>query len=741
MNAPQDIVQVAVPVPLYQSFDYLPPPGIPLASLRPGMRLRVPFGRGTQVGLILGTSSHSTLPRARLKRALALLDTEPLLPAGMLGLLQWAAAYYHHPLGEVLFTALPGPLRAGKPARQALTKRYRLTDAGRRVDPRELARAPRQAALLRRLLAFPEGAQAQDLDPLGGHWRRTAAALAAKGWLEAVAIPAPPPALAGSGPAEVSDYHPPALHGPQQEAVQTICTALGRFTAFLLEGVTGSGKTEVYLHAIETAVARDLQALVLVPEIGLTPQLVRRFQRHLRLPLAVFHSGLSAGERLAAWLAARDGRVPVIIGTRSAVFTPLRRPGLIIIDEEHDPSYKQQEGFRYHARDIAVMRARRSGIPVVLGSATPSLESLHNAAGGRYRHLHLTQRAGGAEPPRLKLLDVRHQPLDQGLSRPLLQAMQAHLDRDHQVLLFLNRRGYAPTLYCCACGWIATCSRCDAHLVVHRARQCLHCHHCDSRHPLPDRCPGCGAGELVALGQGTERVEEALARHFPGLEILRIDRDSTRRKGSLQALLARLEGGRRQILLGTQMIAKGHHLPRITLVGILDADQGLFGADFRATERLAQLILQVAGRAGRAARTGEVLIQTRFPEHPLFECLLRHDYAAFSRQLLEERRQCQLPPFAVMALLRAEAVNQEAPLAFLQEAARRAGEPPDVQVLGPAPSPMARLAGRHRAQLLFLARRRAPLHRLLDRLVPALGRSPAARRVRWSLDVDPQELF
>ena len=740
MDHSEGIITVAVPVPLYQCFDYLPPAGHPSHAIKAGMRLRVPFGRGSKIAMVLGSGEHSTVSRQRLKRALEVLDETPLLSSGLLDLLRWAADYYHHPLGEVIFSALPGLLRAGRPARGTPQRRYRLTEAGQAADGQSLRRAPRQAALLALFQAHPQGLTPDWLQAQPGDWRGALRALTAKGWIkhDEEAADLPPTCAEPS-----SDYRPHPLHGPQEKAAEAVRRHLGEFRPFLLEGVTGSGKTEVYLHIIEETVRRGLQALVLIPEIGLTPQLVQRFSEHLRLPLAVLHSGLSDRQRLQAWLAARSGTAPVIIGTRSAVFTPLLRPGVIIIDEEHDPSFKQQDGFRYHARDIAVMRARRNAIPILLGSATPALESLHNAATGRYAHLRLAQRAGGAAPPRMRLIDIRGQRLDHGLSPTLLQAMAGHLARERQVLLFLNRRGYAPTLYCQHCAWIARCPRCDAHLVLHQSRALLRCHHCDAQQALARQCPACGGLDLHALGEGTERVEEALNRHFPGTEVVRIDRDSTRRKGSLEALLARLGSGGRRILLGTQMIAKGHHLPGITLVGILDADQGLFGADFRATERMAQLVLQVAGRAGRARHAGEVLIQSHCPEHPLFPHLLRHDYAGISRMLLEERRLGQLPPFAALALLRAEAVARAAPVAFLEAAAQQAASlgRSEVQILGPVPAPMERRAGRYRAQLLFQCPQRGPLHHLLAALIPTLGRLPLARKVRWSLDVDPQEMF
>ena len=742
MNSVTGILGVALPTPLHHCFDYLPPPDCAISAIEPGMRLRVPFGRGTRVGVVVDKKAHSEVAAHRLRHALAVLDTSPLVDETMLTLLRWAADYYHHPLGEVIFGSLPTLLRTGRPAHTATRRRYRLTPQGLSADPAELSRAPRQAALLALLQRHVRGLESAALASVGGDWRRALRALGKRGWImeEEVAAGAPE----DRHDASAAKRRPHPLHRDQAEATRQICDSLGRFQACLLEGITGSGKTEVYLHIIETVVARGLQALVLVPEIGLTPQLVERFRTRLGLPLAVFHSGLSDRQRLDAWLAARAGKAPVVIGTRSAVFTPLHRPGVIIIDEEHDASFKQQEGFRYHARDIAVMRARQAAVPVVLGSATPSLESLHNARGGRYRHLRLHTRAGGASPPRMTLIDVRGSRLEHGLSPPLLEAVAEHLQARRQVLLFLNRRGYAPTLYCQQCGWIARCRRCDAHLVLHRGEDLLRCHHCDGRQAPPACCPGCGNEQtLHPLGQGTQRVEAALAERFPGTDIVRIDRDSTRRKGSLEALLGRLRDGAGQILLGTQMIAKGHHLPNITLVGILDADQGLFGADFRATERMAQLVLQVAGRAGRARHPGEVLIQSRCPEHPLFYHLLRQDYPAICDLLLEERRQGGLPPFGALALLRAEAVDTDAPRLFLEAAATRAADlgTGEVTLLGPAPAPMERRAGRHRAQLLLQSRRRPPLHRLLAALVPRLDKIPGARRVRWSLDVDPQEMF
>ncbi len=734
----QGIIKVAVPAPLHQVYDYLPPQSHP-SALRAGTRVRVPFGRTTKIGMVVDAGAGDGQAGYELKTILEVLDDRPVLPDATLKLFQWAASYYHHPLGEVIFSSLPPPLRQGARPEKMVSYRYHLTEAGLDSDPGDLSRAPKQAAMVTFLRRHPDGASEAQLLHHDARWRITVRALIDKGLIYRNKKTSPARAIKESDP----DYRPFRLNPDQTGAVEAICDRLGGFAAFLLDGITGSGKTEVYLNVIDQVIAQNRQALVLIPEIGLTPQLVARFADHVRAPVAVLHSGLSDKERLHAWLLARDGEAGVVIGTRSAVFTPLLRPGICIIDEEHDPSFKQQDGFRYHARDLAVMRARQEAVPVVLGSATPSLESLHNAGQGRYRRLMLRERIGNARPPTIHLLDMRAGGHENDLSPALLKAVKTHLEQDNQVLMFLNRRGYAPTLFCPGCGWIALCPRCDAHMILHRSRHRLHCHHCDAQQAPPAQCPQCEAPDLLALGQGTERIEEALQAQFPKTEIIRIDRDSTRRKGAMQALLQRIHEGGRQILLGTQMIAKGHHLPNITLVGILNADQGLFGADFRAIERMGQLILQVAGRAGRADKPGEVYIQTHYPDHPAFRPLLSHDYQGFSRMLLEERRLAQLPPCGNLALFRAEALDQALPRRFLQALHHQATalSPEGVRLLGPVTAPMEKRAGRFRAQLLLLSTQRRALHLLLKALIPVLEGLPGARKVRWSLDVDPQEMF
>ncbi len=729
----QPILELAVPAPLRQHFDYLPPSGHVGELPAPGSRVRVPFGRRRMVGVVVG-SRFANVAERRLRRVEEVLDETPLLGARDLELLAWAARYYHHPLGEVIATALPTRLRKGGAIDIDVVQRWRLTQAGQALAPDELVRAPRQAAV-HALLAEHQEAGADDFASLDGDWRAALRALSGKGLVERFEIAARERDLEA---VEQAPRH--ALNPGQVAAVEAIVSCEG-FGPFLLDGVTGSGKTEVYLHAIERVLARGGQALLLVPEIGLTPQLLERVAGHFGRRPAVLHSGLADGARQAAWRAACEGDADVVVGTRSAVFVPLARPGVIVVDEEHDPSFKQQDGFRYHARDVAVVRAREAGIPVVLGSATPSLESLRNAGLGRYRTLRLPARAGDAAVPAVDLVDLRGRKLSAGISPQLLQALDEELDAGRQALVFLNRRGFATTLICHDCGWIAGCRRCDARMTLHLARERLCCHHCGSERRPDSRCPDCGGEDLRPLGQGTERLEAVLAERYAAAGVVRIDRDTTRRRGSLDAKLAAVHGGQARLLVGTQMLAKGHHFPEVTLVGVVNADAGLFGTDFRAAERVAQQIVQVVGHAGRAQHPGRVLVQTHHPEHPLLQALVHSGYHAFAEAALQERRQAGLPPWTHLALLRAEAVDVSAPDDFLERARMLLPSGAGVDAYGPVPAPMARRGGRQRAQLLLQAPRREPLQRLLDTWIEAVERLPAARRVRWSLDVDPIELF
>lgn len=730
-------LQLALPSPLRQTFDYIlpakmdPPPPV-------GARVRVPFGKQSLLGIVLAVNEQASFDEAKLRPADEAIDSEPVLPDSLFRLLRWAADYYQHPVGEVFDTALPVLLRQGEPLAAPGETRWQATRLGQ-LYPLDgtIKRAPKQAAALATLREHPQGMIPPLLSGLGID-RPTLLALEKKGLAECVTQP--PPA---SEQASASLREPPlSLSNEQQTAVSAVIDHLGHFQPFLLFGTTGSGKTEVYLQAIAATLARGEQALVLVPEIGLTPQTVARFRARFQTEIAVLHSGRNERERMDAWRAARSGRAGIVIGTRSAVFTPLARPGLLIVDEEHDLSFKQHEGFRYHARDLAVRRAQLEGVPIVLGSATPALESLANATSGRYELLRLKERAAGAQEPVFKLIDLRHQPTREGFTDSLLKAMAATLKKNEQVLVFLNRRGYAPVLLCHDCGWHAQCRRCDARPTLHRNPVRLHCHHCGAEGPPPRACPSCGSTDLRPIGLGTERVEDLLRAQFPDVPLFRVDRDSTRRKDALANLTTAIHDSKAAILVGTQMLAKGHHFPRVTLVALLDMDGGLFGADFRASEHTAQLILQVAGRAGRAERPGLVLLQTHQPEHPLIHELITQGYPAFAERALAERRLLSFPPHGFLVLIRAEATQAELPAAFLQ-AIMDAAEPlgrPEVQRWGPVPAPMERRAGRFRAHLLLQCPQRAPLRELVTALVPLIESLPGARKVRWSVDVDPQDL-
>lgn len=738
-SANSPIWHIAIPAPLHKGFDYLAPQKYFSAPV-PGMRVLVPFGRRKTVGILLETRAASDVDARKLKPVLQVIDETPVLTPDLLALGRRAGDYYHHPAGEVLHHMLPALLRRGEQAVPQTETVWRLSSPDAGVDPAMLAKAPKQLALLRLLQSRPDGLNPEQLNGLMSQWRTPMQALLKKELVTRQSV------TAGAAPAQNSAAacSPPLkLNTDQRRAVDSVCASLDGFHRWLLEGVTGSGKTEVYLHIIERVLAMGRQALVLVPEIGLTPQLLQRFEERLPVPITVMHSHLGDRQRLNAWLAARDNAARVIIGTRSAIFMPLERPGIIIVDEEHDHSFKQQDGWRYHARDLAILRAQQLDIPAVLGSATPSLESLHNCRQSRYQWLHLPTRTGQAQLPRIGVIDARGTPVDQPFSPALRQRVGEHLEAGNQALIFLNRRGYAPVYICHDCGWHAECRRCDAHLTVHRASNRLVCHHCGSEQKLDSACPTCAGANLLILGLGTERLEDYCARHFPKHEIVRIDRDTTRRKGSLEQSLEKARSGAARILIGTQMLAKGHHFPRVTCVGILGIDQALFSADFRSPEYMAQLVTQVAGRAGRAEQPGDVLIESHQPQHPLLQRLITQGYRAFAEAALEERRAAGLPPYTRMALLRAEAPAAEKGLQFLSSLRKRLqsriGE--SVALLGPAPSPMERRAGRYRAQLLLQSNQARALHNALDCIIEITEQLPERRSVRWSIDVDPVEMF
>lgn len=726
------LVRVALPVPLARTFDYLLPPGTkPLA----GARVCVPWGKQQTIGIVTDYSETSELPLENLKLIDSTLDNTSLFSPCLWRILLWASDYYHYPIGEVLFHALPILLRQGKPSEATPLEQWFATDLGHGTILDSLKRAPKQQKVLALLKQRPVYRHQVSLLELT---ESALQALRNKGLIDLRYQIATPQdwrqsfAVLGEGL---------LLNAEQASAVRAICSEDEQFAAWLLAGVTGSGKTEVYLSVLENVLAKGRQALVLVPEIGLMPQTIARFRERFKVPVDVLHSRLKDSERLAVWLRARSGEVAIIIGTRSALFSPFQQLGLIIIDEEHDSSYKQQEGWRYHARDLAVLRAKEENIPMVMGSATPALETLYNVQRGKYRQLTLSLRAGNAKPAAPHLIDLKGLPLKVGLSPPLLKSMQDHLKAGNQVMLFLNRRGYAPALLCHECGWIAECQRCDHYYTFHYNQHQLRCHHCDSQRTVPHQCPQCGSTHLVSIGIGTEQVEDGLAPLFPDTPITRIDRDTTSRKGSLEQHLADIHCGKSRILIGTQMLAKGHHFPNVTLVALLNVDGALFSADFRSAEHFAQLYIQVSGRAGRAGKQGEVLLQTHHPEHPLLQILLKQDYDAFAKLALAERNSAFLPPYTHHIIVRAEDHdNQQAPH-FLEQLRNWLETSPlkdaSLWVLGPGPALHAKRGGRFRWQLLLQHPSRQILQKLMKNLLLLISSLPQARKVKWTLDVDP----
>ena len=719
-------LQVALPVPLPRVFDYLPQSEQP--DLAVGSRVLVPFGRRKLVGVVVAASERSEVPADRLLSIIKALDGgKPVLDKKLLNLLRWCWQYYKHAPGEVVSGALPPALRNARATLPEPPKRYRLTAAGADRVAQSPGRAPVQHQMLSALAVGPLTGEA--LSPIGSQWRKTLGALLENGWVAAEDLPRERP----------QPVEGPVLTEDQCKAVDAIAADRDRFRCHLLDGVTGSGKTEVYLRLLESVLQAGGQALVLVPEIGLTPQLLRRFRQRLGLEPSVIHSGLAAGERLAAWSAAASGRAGLVVGTRSALFTPMPRLRLIILDEEHDASFKQQDGFRYSARDVAVKRAAELAIPVLLGSATPSLESLNNAIEGRYVWHRLRERATQATLPAWRALDVRQAKLAGGLAPAAIDAIGKTLERGEQAMVFLNRRGYAPVLMCQSCGWHGNCDRCDANLTWHRAKGRLLCHHCGSQRRAPALCPDCRADALVGAGEGTQQLEEVLERRFPDAPILRFDRDATARKGALDEQIDTVRRGGPCLLVGTQMLAKGHHFPGMTLVVIVNIDQALYSADYRALERMGQMIEQVAGRAGRSDKPGTVILQTLHPEHPALELLMSAGYEQYARWLLEERRLAGLPPAGHQALLRADAHERGAVERFLKEAA---GIFPTgrTQLFGPMPAIMERVGGRSRMYLVLQAAKRGDLHAQIDPWLPRLRELGSGRKVRWAIDVDPQEL-
>ena len=729
-----DLVEVLIPIPLMEKFSYLPPKNNS-NLLKQGSRVLVPFGKRTLVGVVWSFSDRDKSLKRKYKHIKEVLDEVPLLDTNSIHLAEWSSRYYHYPLGEIISYFFPPSLRKGKEAKFRESQYLELTSKGSFLDEEALSRAPIQQKLISILKDKKEitlkSAQAFGVS------NAVINGLIEKGFVNRFSR-------------ELSPYKklenkqlssPKQLNPEQNKAVNAIKKAKDKNTTFLLDGITGSGKTEVYLQAIQEVINEGKQALILIPEIGLAPQAEERFREYFGDRVMSFHSAKNEREKVDAWLGASRGLVDIIIGTRSSVFLPMKNLGIIVVDEEHDLSFKQMEKFRYSARDMALYRAKLEKIPVVLASATPSLETLKNVQEEKYKVLKLNKRATGASLPTFHAVDLKGKELHEGLSKELLEATQTELDKGNQVLIFLNRRGYAPSLICKVCGWISNCDRCDALMTVHKNPLKLHCHHCEAQKPYPSKCQSCGSDDFLTYGFGTERVEEFLRGYFPNTKTLRIDSDSTRKKESLNEYFDEIKKGEPIILLGTQLLAKGHHFPNVTLVGIIDADSGLFSADFRGSERVAQLMTQVSGRAGRDKKPGRVILQSYCLDHPQIEEIITGSYEKFAKRLLEERKSYKIPPFSFQAKIFAESpkslVSRDFILNILNQSKIEKQISSNVRIVGPLPSIMEKKSGVYRWELSIFSSSRSNLHKFLDVMQSRLYEPKLTKQVRWSIDVDP----
>ncbi|MBQ4848009.1 primosomal protein N' [Pseudoalteromonas sp. MMG005] len=720
-------VEVVIKVPLPRTFDYLL---IEAQTVTVGCRVEVSFANRTLVALVVALKNHSNVPANKIKPITRIIDCYPILSAQHIELLRFTAQYYCHPLGETLFTALPASLRSGEHPDKTTVATVTLTAKGAELPK---LRSKKQQALLSQL-AGSGASSVTELKALG-FTKQQIDALQEKALVEK--------SLEHDTKwtqASRTINSKPRLNEEQAAAFSVINQQQG-YRTFLLEGITGSGKTEVYLQCLEKIVNSGRQALVLVPEIGLTPQTVNRFRRRFPdTPIDLWHSNLTDNERLHVWRRTEQGSCALVIGTRSSIFLPFKNLGMMVVDEEHDSSFKQQDGLRYHARDLAVYRSAHANIPLILGTATPALETLHKAINSKFQLLTLSKRAETKVANQFLLIDMKGQIEQGGFAPSTLQHIERTLACAKQVMVFLNRRGYAPTLLCHECGWLSQCTHCSANTTFHKAMARLVCHHCSQQSYVPAQCPDCGSTQIMPVGLGTEQLEDFLKGHFPDTPISRIDRDSTRRKGALETALADINAGGSRILVGTQMLAKGHHFADVNLVVMLDVDGGLYSSDFRATEHMAQLITQVAGRAGRSGEPGTVLLQTHFPDHPLLQDLVNNGYQDFARYALKERQEVELPPYTHLALVRVEGTNAKLVIDFLTDLVP-ATPYSGIQLLGPIPAPMERVAGKYRYQLHIQAPERPVLHRYLAQLLSYISEHKLANRVRWSIDIDPMDTY
>jgi len=727
-------VQVAVPVPMRQLFTYQVPAEMQSPAISVGERIAVPFGSRQVIAIVLSLSDTCEFDSNKVKNITKRLNDNFHLSTTLVDFLRLCARYYHHPIGDVFQQALPKLLRQTKKLdiQPPMVWHSQVVDDLAQLE-KLATKAPKQHALFQ-LIDKHQGISWPELRTLG-YLKAQLNALVTKTLV--------------IEKEQVNQTFAWQAHALYQENKQRLTTeqaiivaainqTIGQFSCHLIDGITGSGKTEVYLQAMENVLANNLQVLVIVPEIGLTPQTLLRFEQRFNVPICLHHSNLNDSERLDTWLNAQQNNAAIVIGTRSAIFSPLHNLGMIIVDEEHDSSLKQQDTFRYHGRDLAILRAKQLSIPVLLGSATPSFESLQNALNGKYQYHQLQQRAGKSTKAKIALIDVNQQQMEHGLSGTLKQEIANTIKRGEQVLIFLNRRGYAPAINCQECHWIADCLRCDKPYTFHNKQQLLICHHCGSQKRVPPQCPGCGSVRIAPIGRGTEQLEHRIGEMFPDASLVRIDRDSTRKKGELTKLLQEISDKKHQLLIGTQMLAKGHHFPDVTLVAVLDADGALFSFDFRASEQMAQLLVQVSGRAGRASKPGKVLVQTNYPDHPLLQEIVNNGYQHFAQQALIERKQALLPPYSFQALLRAEANYPSYPEKFLRALTEQPFE--QCEFAGPVPAAMEKKAGKFRYHLIIQSKSRKHLHMAIAQLLAQIPNNEWQGKVRWSLDIDPIDL-
>ncbi|MDH5433114.1 MAG: primosomal protein N' [Gammaproteobacteria bacterium] len=727
------LVKVAMPLPLRHLFDYQLPLNYPIEP-KQGMRVLAPFGKSDRIGIIDSISivELSDPYLQKVKTITSIIDETSFIPESLIQLYRWLLQYYHGYCGEIWQTMLPTDFLSGQETRIARESVWKISDAGLNALNENLIRssAVKQKMALTQLAQMPNGLSSQALTAIDIS-NTTIKALAGKGWVTQEFTTASKQYL-------VKPESTLELTNEQLTAVEQISKSLDHYQCHLLFGVTASGKTEVYLQLIEQVLNNGRQALFLVPEIGLTPQTVKRFENRFDTEIALLHSGITNKQRFQGWLKAQSGEAKIIIGTRSSIFVPMKNPGIIIIDEEHDLSFRQQQGFRYSARDVALVRGKIEDVPVILGSASPSIETLLNVQRGKVNQLNLKHRAQTTQSLKFRIIDLKQQAMNQGLSVDLVKAIRQHLKERNQVLLFLNRRGYSPVLLCHQCGWSESCSRCDINFTYHHQSHFLNCHHCGSSRRAPTECSNCHSHEMTPVGMGTERLQETVSQLFPQARIARIDRDTTQKKSAMKNYVSAIKSGEVDILIGTQMLAKGHHFPNVTLVALIDMDGALYSADFRATEYAAQLITQVSGRAGRGDKAGEVIIQTHQADHPMLKQIIDQGYHDFANLTINERIETELPPHSYAAMFKAESHQSKDAEQFLMQVKsvlQQNGN--SVFLAGPAPAFYFKKAGKYRYQLFLQSNERKQLHTLLQQSITKIDNLKLAKRVRWRLEIDP----